>query len=135
MDFRGFHINWEGASGLFCDGIVRDKPGNRVQVIVGQHGGKDHIITPITAVQQIHVTIGSNHHVADRMPLPDPTSTAIDDAVVAFVNAQMEAGPLGLAFLQRLYAYCNSKPSLNFKMSTIYSSIAKNLRKAVKKQG
>ena len=135
MDFRGFHIAFDKGAGLFCDGIVRDQPGNRVQVYVGGHGGKDKVISPITSVTEIHVTIGGHHHAAERMVLPDPTSKALDDAVVRFVNEQLEKGPMGLAFLQSLYAYCNNKPALSFRMSTVYNSIHENLRKAVKQQG
>lgn len=140
MVFEGFHIKFitnpgsTNTSGMFVSGIFVDEKGLVTCKVGPKYSGKD-FTCKADAVVQIHVSDGGNHLVAKPIAPPKlaASGTAIDDAVVAFVNARLDEGALGLAFLQAMYAFLNTGHA--FRMSTIRSSLADSLRKAAKQAG
>lgn len=141
MLFEGFHIKYitdpasGNTKGMFVSGIMIDTTNIVKCIVKPKYPGADFTV-PNDQVVQIHVTDSGNHVVAKATPPPPKLAAAgkaIDDAVVAFVNARVEEGPLGMAFLQSLYAFLNT--GHGYRMSTIRSSLAESLKKAAKQQG
>lgn len=139
--FKGFHIKYKdlnktasGESGMFCGGIVIDPTRTIVSVTVAPYAGKDFQVKP-DAVVQVHYTIEENHHPCPTIAEVADLSTntrQIEDAVVAFVHRQADKGPLGIAFLQALYAYLNT--GKGYTMSSIRSDFQRSLRQAEQQQ-